>query len=386
MLSFDQLNDPPSDAELEQQIIDRLDELGFASKGWQSGSAQLTIGVKLPAWLYAKFAQMVRTVLRSGFNDTAEGDFLTRFSKSVYQNTRKPAVAARYTVRHTVAVGEGPHTIDVGDLSATNGTHVYSNIDDGSIAYPVVLSSAAPVDITYEAEKPGAGANTADGTITQLITTVAGLTITNPRPSQLVAGANEEADDGPAGGSTGGIRLRNSTRWVTLAIDMPADGYKNIALGVSGVGRVAVDAQNPRGPGTVDVYIAGNDAPAGPTDVTNCQTAIDARRSITANVLVILPSNQTIVVSGIVYVAPAYLTGAQAKVEQAVRDYINVIQIGGDELDGLTWGVAEDAIKAAIRAVPGVKNVDLTAPLTDFVMNPYGLAVADVTGLVVQRL
>jgi hypothetical protein len=51
-----------------------------------------------------------------------------------------------------------------------------------------------------------------------------------------------------------------------------------------------------------------------------------------------------------------------------------------------TKGVTKDGIEAAIRAVPGVRNVNLTSPLTDVIITQFRLAVANVTGLTVVPL
>src|SRR5262245_41559279 len=114
MLSYQQLSTPVTEDEATAEILDRLAELGFASKGWQSGSVQLTL-VKLLGWLFAQFTTFVAAIVVAVFNDTSTGEFLTRFSRSHYANERGAAVAAQYRVRHTVAAGEGPHDVEAGD-------------------------------------------------------------------------------------------------------------------------------------------------------------------------------------------------------------------------------------------------------------------------------
>lgn len=365
MLSFEQLSTPVTEAEAEAEIIARLAELGFSSKGWQSGSVQLTF-VKLLAWLYARFTTFVAALLLGAFNDTSTGEFLTRFSASHYDNTRKAAVAFQYTIRHTTAAGEGPHTIGVGDLVATNGVYTYRNIEAGE------LTSAAPVDLIYQAEVPGAAPVAADGTITTLLTPVSGVTTTNPAESTVQAGADEESDLE--------LQLRNRTKWGLLSINVPADGYKNIALQTTGVGRVAVDDSNPRGPYTIDVYIAGPSAQAGSEAVTTTQTNIDARKSITADVGVIDAPVQVVTVSGIVYYKAAF-AGAPEAIDEAVTAYITTLPIGGEELTALTRGIALDALYVEIRKVSGVQNVDLTSPSADLVLSPFRICSVNLSGL-----
>ena len=378
MLSFQQLTTPVTSDQMEEEIIQRLSEIGFSSRGWQSGSPQLSM-VKLLAWLSSRFTVYADAIARAGVNDTATGDFLKRYSLSQYQNTKKPAVAEQQLIRHTTLAGQGPYPVDIGDLKATDGKTVYVNIEAGT------LTSAAPVNLIYEAEIPGAAGHAGPNTIVDLVSTVAGVTITNPDAIPVRGGADEESDKS--------LRERNSTRWATLAIDMPADGYRNVALGVDGIERVAVDDTNPRGPGTVDVYVAGAAGPADPGAQANAQLAIDKRRSVTAKssgitsgVIVQLPSTVSVVVAGIVYVDASYIAGAQDLVRAAVEDYINAVDIGGESLDGVHRGITEDGITAAIRAVTGVKNVDLTAPLADLPLNAFDLAVPNTSALFAQVL
>jgi uncharacterized phage protein gp47/JayE len=368
MLSFEQLSTPITSAQAEEEIIQRLSELGFASRGWQSESMQLTLGVKLPAWLYSRFTVYVSSVVVGMFNDSATGDLLTRFSASHYDNTRVPAVAAQYTVRHTVASGQGPHTgIQVGDLIASNGTKTYRNITTDD------LTSAATVDLVYEAEEPGQDSNTADGTLNFLVTSLAGVTITNPANSIVQAGANEESDES--------LKIRNPARWSGLSIESPADHYRGLALTVAGIGRCEVDDTNPRGPYTLDVYVAGPNAAAGETARAEVEALLDTQRSPTADVEVIEPTTQTITVAGTVYVNRAYSSSAPAAVVAAIEAHVNTIAIGGAQLTESQKGVAEDGVKEAIRGVAGVQNVNLTSPVADVTITGFRLAVANTAGL-----
>jgi uncharacterized phage protein gp47/JayE len=199
------------------------------------------------------------------------------------------------------------------------------------------------------------------------------VTVTNPSNSIVQAGADEESD--------AALQLRNPARWSGLSIEAPADHYRGLALTVAGVGRCEVDDTNPRGPYTLDVYVAGPDAAAGETVRAAVEALLDTKRSPTADVLVLEPTTQTITVAGTVYIDRAYAASAPAAVVAAIEDYINTVAIGGEVLTASQNGVAEDGVKAAIRAVAGVKNVNLTSPSDDITITGFRLAVADTTGL-----
>lgn len=365
MLSYAQLTTPTTETEAQTLIIQRLSELGFSSKGWQSGSVQLTL-VKLVAWLYAQFTTYVAAIVTGLFNDTSSGELLTRFSDSHYDNQRQAATSFVYRIRHTVEVGSGPHTVEVGDIVISNGVHLYRNIEAGT------LTSAGVVYLNYQAEIVGSGPNAAQGTITTLVTSVAGLSVINPDSGPVVAGVDEETDDE--------LRLRNTTKWATLSIDMPSDGYENVVLeAVPAIGRIKIDASNPRGPGTLDIYVAGPTGEAGDADVDAAQVAVDARRSVTADVLVKKPTLGSLSVSGQIYIA-ASIDNAEGHeaIEDAIRGYVEAIPIGGEPLTDSTSGIDEAGVKAAIRGVTGVKNVNL-GMASDVLMTSYSIAAANIT-------
>ncbi len=360
MLSFQQLATPVTEDQALDVILVRLTELGFSGTSWQSGSPQLTI-CRAAALLYSKATELVQTLLYAGYNDFAEGEYLTRFSLSNYDNTRVAAVAAQYTVRHTVAAGEGPYTVAAGALLASNGTYKYRSLTGAT------LTSATPTDIVYQAEIPGSAPTAADNTITTLITTLVGVTITNPLDSLVRAGADEETD--------ASLRIRNSTKWATLSVERPSDGYKHAVLSVLPNFRVVVDDTNPQGPGTVDIYIASATGVAGGTDETTAQTEVDRIKSPTATVDVIIAASTAINVIGDVYIQTAYNTAAtQLAIEEAVADYINSLDIGGVNL-GASRVIPLDGIEGAIRSVQGVKNVDLSSPAADTTITQFDVAI-----------
>lgn len=363
MLSYQQVTTPATSAQTETEIISRLAELGFASKGWQSGSIQLTF-VKIMAWMYSRFTVFAATFAASVLNDTAADESLTRFSASHYDNTRTAAVAAQYNARFTVAAGEGPHTFAAGDVIISNGRYQYRNVAGATI------TDAAPSDLTVEAEIVGSAPNTADSTITTLVTPLAGVTVTNPPPSQVRAGADEEQDDV--------LRRRNTTKWAQLSIEMPGDGYVNLALEVAGVERVKVDATNPSGPGTFDVYIASANGLAGGVELAAVQDIIDARRSVssigTAKHTPVYP----LTVSGVVYYR-ASTPGAAAAIDPTVEDYLETLPIGGELFTDVLTGLTPDGIISVIRGIDGVVNVDLLTPATDLVLPDFAIVQVTVT-------
>jgi uncharacterized phage protein gp47/JayE len=371
MLSYQQLSTPVSETEAKTIIITRLTELGFSATSWQSGSVQLTF-VMLLAWFYARLTEFVATLVAACFLETSQGEFLTRYSKSVYQNIRKPSIAAQHRVRLNVASGSGPYTINVGDSVATDGTRTYRNVTSGTVN--TAQNDTSANDLTYEAEVAGAAGNAAADTITKLVTTLAGVTITNPDAAPSRAGADEETD--------AELAERNQLKWGELAVEMPGAGYKSVALSVTGIRRCDLDDTNPDGPGTLRVYVAGSNVAADPGAKAEAGLLLQSRRSVCAIVTLPEPPSQTVAVAGVVYITQSKLSAAQATVTTNLTDYIQRLPLGGAQLTSIFKGVPLDGIEETIRAVDGVQNVDLTTPTSDVAVPAFGLCVADLSGLV----
>lgn len=385
--TIEQLETPLTDEQALEELRGVLADFGFSSKSWQSGSVQLTI-LYLGARVYSKLTEMVSTVSKAGYNSTSTKTALTKFSKSVYDNDRIAAVKTVGPLELTTASGEGPHAVAIGDLLATDGTRTYRNTQGGT------LTDAAPVSLTFEAEVAGEDGNVAINTITTLQTPLAGVTVNNPEVSGGVwyttAGVDEESD--------AKLITRNVTKWATLnPISKPKDGYINLALSASaGVEHVKVDASNPRGENTIDVYIAGASVAllAGGTEELAVQAAFDAKKPPSMDPDAVVASQLSVTVSGTVYLVASYNTAAnQATIEQAIRDYVVGTGIGGLDLSpGPANLVPEDGIKDAIRnsvtstTEQVIKNVDLTAPVGDITPGAFQIPVVTTIALTYQSV
>src|SRR6187551_2669874 len=141
-------------------------------------------------------------------NNTSEGDALTRFSDSQYDNQRQLALAAQRTIALACASGSGPHTVNPGDLVIAHPDgDTYRNVDAGGVVYPITIPSGGSVSgLTFEAEVAGESANKGSGTVTIMVKTLAGVTVI----SDLIKRNGADAEPDPK------LRLRNTTKWSLL--------------------------------------------------------------------------------------------------------------------------------------------------------------------------
>jgi uncharacterized phage protein gp47/JayE len=370
-LSIAQLLTPLSRGEALDELLAQLDALGFAASSWQAGSKRRTI-VEIGAMVWADMSLTVRTLTEAVFLVKASGPLLTGLCRSHYDLERSAAIATRGNVVLTAAAGAGPYTITVGQLVVSdevNG-YTYRNRAGGTLA------AGGTLTLEFEAEVAGDSRNLPINTLTVLQTPLAGVTANNPGtgvPAQWITrnGADEQTD--------ASLRLAAISRWSQLSIEKPADGYIGIALGVPGVARVEVDATNPGGEGTVDVWCAGTNASVGTgpgSTLEAVQTALDAKRAVSAIVTARAAGEQTVDVTATVHVDAAFHDASyELAVEDAIRGYINGLPIGGQTLPPALGGfVDRESLIRAIVNVEGTVGLSLPAPAADASLSPHTIA------------
>lgn len=360
-LSLQQLLTPQTEEEALDEILDTLEGYGFSVTSWQPGSMARHL-VQLLARLKASFSNTRLLITKGRYNDTAEAAWLTFKSSSDFNNIRSPAVTTQIRVRFDDPQSVGPLTVDASDLVVKDEDGAtYRSIDDLSLS-----EGASNVQIRFEAEVPGAASRPS---VITAVTSLAGIDVA--LVEVIRPGADPESDDR--------LRDRNRSKWSTLSQAAPGDAYRTWAMEASdAVTRVWVDDLNPRGPGSIDVIIAGVDG-ALPGSVATTVTAyinggIDGvyRRPLGANLLVKNAENETINVTGTVYSYASYsLTEMQTVVNAAAEEYISTVAVGGTVL------LAE--LYKRIMSVAGVRNVQITSPSSDVTVTAGKVPVGNAT-------
>jgi hypothetical protein len=368
-LSFRDLTTPITNDEHEANALAVLAVLGFPVTNWAADSVPRRL-VRSFCELYADIRGYVRSVATGGYLDLATGDWLTLLAKSQYQRDRLGAVFAEVSSFLSAAPASGPHTITPGQLViASEATgHRFTNITGGT------LLPGGALQVTWRAESAGSAFNAADGTAMRVVAgTIAGVTA--GAATLTASGANEETDVQ--------LRIRCKVRWAELAaLTGPADYYVSLALNTPtapGVRRVFVRDDNPRGAGTVDVYIAGETGPSTPEEVAAVDAYIQPRRAISSEIAVLAAKELPVEIIATAYArAPA---PTAATLEAAARAYVNSLPIGGDAIPALAPGrLFTDQIEhAMMNASANVVTVNLVQPAANLAMAANEVAVPSVT-------
>ena len=360
-LSLLQLLTPQTEEQALDELLDDLADDGFTATSWQVGSKARHI-VQLLARLKASFTNTRLLIAKGRYNDTAEGHWLTLKASSDFNNIRAPAVTTQIRVRFDDPLSVGPFSADIGDLVVKDEDGAtYRSIDALSLS-----EGATNVQIRFEAEVPGAAARPSSITA---VTPLAGVDIS--LFEIIRPGADPESDTR--------LRDRNRSKWSTLSQAAPGDAYRTWAMEASdAVTRVWVDDLNPRGPGSIDLIIAGVGGALPGSVATTVTSYINGgvdgvyRRPIGANLLVLNATNATINVTGTVYSYSSYsLSAIQTAANAAANDYISTVDVGGTVL------LAE--LYKRIMGVPGVRNVVITAPIADVTVTAGRVPVGNAT-------
>jgi len=141
-----------------------------------------------------------------------------------------------------------------------------------------------------------------------------------------------------------------------------------------------VDASNPSGAGTINVYVAGATGDVASNIVANVDATMQSNRALNSIVLTRSATERECVLTGTVYVDEGYSSATvQTDVEDALDEYFAAIDIGGDDMSGTTkiWSAL---VAKAIQAVDGVAMAQLTSG--DFAMTATQVATVNYAALV----
>lgn len=255
-------------------------------------------------------------------------------------------------VNHTPAVGEVVLRSEDGQ-TFTNST-----------APTITAGVETVVEIT--AQLAGSAGNIEAQTL-ELVTPLAGVVVTFDG-TLITAGADAESDPK--------LVERARTKWAVLRNEKIRDGVLNLARNAApSVHGVAIDDDNPRGAGTADVYLAGENATAGGGDVTTVQTALDAaffgNGTEDQQVKAFAAPTVSQALAATVYARGATETQLQTALAAAWAAFLITVPVGGFDLSPGPEHVLPRAmiIAALAGADPAILAIDLTTPDEDVAVN-----------------
>lgn len=361
--------------ETRQRIFDKLvaiaDSVGLDTESWQPGDpTRATFYAE--AGLLETLEAGIAAAIRGGFIRLARGAWKTLCAYHQYNVERIEAQRATCSVTLTNTTTTNYGTIAVGDLICRNPTTgaTYRNTSSGT------LGGLGTLALDVEAEDAGSDGTSSVGTITELVTALPGVTVTN---TTAAVGVDEELE--------AALEARCIAKLGSLSPNGPDGAYAYVATtpelnGGAEVNRVrVVDAVTDDGLCTV--YLAGPSGAVAGGDVALVEAALEAYAvPVGFRVNVASASGVTVNLSPTVYVYDSIGRPAgdvADELEELLAEVIAARPIGGDD-GGFLYGayleaqllnavaphgfrvssISDVALTSSQVAVPGTISVTVT--------------------------
>ncbi|WP_437935309.1 baseplate J/gp47 family protein [Sorangium sp. So ce341] len=351
---------------------------------WQDGGAAKAI-ISVVAAIFAGFTEIIALAIRANFLDTAEGIWLTLLAYYVYGVTRIEATFASGEVR-LVNTGGGIFEFEPGEFICK---HSVTGKQYTNVAF-FKLEAGQTLPVAIRALEAGSRSSATPGQITELVTTMRGVTCTNPAP---VVGRDGETDPelrercrdslgalSPNGPEAAYIYWAKSAR----RADGSAVNVNRVWVSkASSVGHVTVYVASPNGavPGTI-----GDDS----TDLGAVDKAIRTKVipvGVTCTVASAAP--RPLPVTGTAWVeAAANMSDVQWKLmfDQQIDSYLSAVPIGGHVLTSPPGHIYRNTIIGVVEgASKFVIKFDPVLP-TDTALTEGEVPVAAVNTIAVQQV
>lgn len=345
-----------------------LVNLGVPADKWRKGGVASSI-LRIIAITYAAFSVTMVAALSGQFLDYATGKWLVFLAKYVYG---VDAITATFATGNLTVANTGGFIFSYapGELVVLGANGIqYANtaaLSIGAVGSPTAAQSSVP----FEALTAGSVGSANPGTITQLVTTALGLTVTNPTS---FVGTDAEKDED--------LRQRCRDKLGSLSVRGPRDAFEWAAKTATradgtpvNVNRVAISTSSSLG--RVVVTVASPSGIVDSTDLTAIGAFIEANvrpQTVTVVVQSATTANYGPTMTVWAKTAPGLSSDTiLAAVEDAITAYLATYPIGGlakpPATQGYLWASGvEGVVKGshpAIFAVDGITG-DLALATTD---------------------
>lgn len=256
----------PDEAEEMEKVQEELEAGGFPITNFKKGGIFYHL-CRMLVSIYIELKELARTIANSCFIRHAEGDWL-KIKAADYSKYQKGAKTAKGYV--SICRREYGNA-----LLVTKGHCFKTEPDAGGrelkfyCCEDTVIDAGEPAGrVLVEAEAPGSYYNIAPGRITVSMIHLDGVdSVTNQEGWLFEEGAEEEGLEN--------LRDRCMGSWAELATRTIEEKLRNAARSVPGVLDARIDAQHPRGQGTVDVIVTGAAGEASPELLRKVGEAIE---------------------------------------------------------------------------------------------------------------
>lgn len=356
-------------------VFGRVDEVHeeYSAKGWLPSKMSLRRGLargilEVVTFCVHQIFLILADQLRQGIPSESDGEWLDCHAGQV-EAPRQEKGKARGKVVFGRSGTSGNAPVSKGRIVRTRPdgegrVHRYVTLEDG-----VIVNGQSETTVLVESEDYGASANAVPGQICEIVTAIPGIeTVTNREGWLVTEGVDKESDPS--------LLQRYTMQWKGND-GYSASFYEKLARSVPGVVDVKINAEHPRGQGTVDIVVRGM---AGiPTDelLEKVREVIDPEAHQNDDWMVLGPTAVGASLSLVLHLLPgAVWEEIQPEVDTAIRGLFVKPDASSDEV--FMFGVGEDMTRyriegAIARVTAQVKFVEWVAPSGDISVGDSGL-------------
>jgi uncharacterized phage protein gp47/JayE len=344
---------PDEDEEMEN-VQGELEDEGFPITNFKKGGIFYHL-CRMLVTIYIELKELARTIVNSCFIKHSEGDWL-KIKAADYSKQQKEAKKAKGYV--SIYRSEYNNALQV-----TKGHCFKTEPDAGGkelkfyCCENTVIDAGEPLGmVLVEAEEAGTYYNIAPGRITISMIHLDGVDyVTNEEDWLFEEGAEEEDLED--------LRDRCMSSWAELATRTIEEKLRNAAKSVPGVLDARIDAQHPRGQGTVDVIVTGAAGEASPELIRKVGEAIEPLKGNYEDYLV---KSSEIVRQDfelVVYLAEDAATdGVDAQAEKLIEDMMALTR---GEMNTL---YRDSIIQVLSTKIEEYRKTDILQPPDDMVL------------------
>lgn len=368
-MAFSDLIKIPTKDEFVTTFVSLFKLGGFPIASWHSGSLHKHT-VETESSIFVDLSTSIQSIAKAGLIKLAgevADEWVDLCAENVFDEERKGAVYTKGSVTITDAEGVGPVDISAGSFWIANA--------DGSLRFVNLAAATVPLNgsvaVTFQAETAGAAWNVSNGALTEALTPIPGLEVSNPALADTGTWITQQGTDKETNAE---LADRCINKWATLGTGSNDDAYlyntKSVAAEIT-----RAKVYSPGG-GSVRVVVAGASGPVSASALALAVEIVERKRPI--GVPDVLTSNaiaRTDVVAATLTVSagkdPASaLAAAQASVNALARSSTIGGKVSRERVIKalLVDGLVEDCDLPSF--------VDLSLGLTEVWVPTYALTVA----------
>lgn len=256
----------PDEYEEMEKVQRELEKEGFPVTNLKKGGVFYHL-CRMLVTIYIEMLELARTILNSCFIRHADGDWL-KIKAADYSKQQKPATTTKGYISIYRDDYENALKVTRGHCFKTEPDVAGKELKFYCIEDTVIDAGEQVGKVLVEAEASGTYYNLAPGKITISMIHLEGVDhVTNEEGWLYQEGAEEEDLED--------LRDRCMSSWAELATRTIEEKLRNAARAVPGVLDAQIDAQHPRGQGTVDVIVTGSAGEASPELLRKVGEAIE---------------------------------------------------------------------------------------------------------------